>query len=68
MMITENLSKKEILLILCLKISIANNNPTEPPQKAIVKSVFSGMRNLLLTARYLSYPATAKEMIFTIKK
>jgi hypothetical protein len=47
---------------------MANNNPIEPPKKAIVNNVFSGIRYLFLMAKYLSYPAMMKVRQVTIKK
>ena len=59
---------KEYLLVLWLNTNIANKRPGEPPKKAIKKSVFSEILRLFLIAKYLSYPAEAKVMLFTIKK
>lgn len=66
--IIENLTIKEDLLVLCPNNNIANNNPIEPPRKATAKSVFSGIRRLCFTAKYLSYPAKKNSIVFTIKK
>lgn len=64
----ENFIIKEDLLVLCLNNNIANTKPTEPPKKAIAKSVFSGIRRLCFVAKYLSYPAKINSILFTIKK
>lgn len=67
-MIIENFRIKDVLLILCLKSIMANNNPAEPPKKAVANNVFSGIRDLFLIARYLSYPAKIKAVAFISKK